>query len=145
MGFWSLHRDARRARRDRQVADEQQRRRFTEQVEFARAHSPFYRDLYGGLPASIEDVRSLPVTSKRMLMERFDEWVTDRDIKLANVRAFVEDPEAIGKPFLGKYTVATTSGTTGTRGIFLVDDRTMGVVNVSCFAGSATCSTSGTS
>ena len=130
MGFLSLQRDAARARRDVRRADEQQRRRLAEQVAFAREHSAFYRDHYRELPERVEDPRALPTTSKRMLMERFDEWVTDREIKLADLRPFVDDPERIGKPFLGKYTIATTSGTTGTRGIFVLDDRTMAVTNV---------------
>ena len=33
----------------------------------------------------------------------------------------------IGERFLGKYTLATTSGTTGTPGIFVLDDRAMAV------------------
>lgn len=45
------------------------------------------------------------------------------------VRALVDDPERIGERFLGKYTVITTSGTTGLRGIFLMDDRAMAVTN----------------
>ena len=130
MGFLSLHRDARQARRDRRIAEDQQQRRFAEHVAYTREHSPFFRDHYQGARSGTDDPRALPVTSKRMLMERFDDWVADREIKLEVLRAFVEDPEQIGKPFLGKYTVATTSGTTGTRGIFVLDDRTMTVTNV---------------
>lgn len=90
MGFLSLHRKARRARRDRRVADDQQRRRFAEHVAFAREHSPFYRDHYRGVRGDPHDSRALPVTSKRMLMERFDDWVTDREIKL-QVIPYTED------------------------------------------------------
>ena len=128
--FLTLQRDARRARRDRRIADQQQRRRFAELVAFARSHSSFYRDLYRDLPDAIDDVRSVPFTSKRVLMERFDEWVTDPAIRLADLRRFVDDAEEIGKPFRAKYTISTTSGTTGTKGIFVLDDHTMTVTNV---------------
>ncbi|MCL5110721.1 MAG: phenylacetate--CoA ligase family protein [Chloroflexi bacterium] len=64
-------------------------------------------------------------------MSRFDDWVTDRDVTIEKARKFIEDPSLIGAPFLGKYTVATTSGTTGTPGIFVLDHRHLAVGIVS--------------
>ncbi|MFC0809025.1 phenylacetate--CoA ligase family protein [Ensifer sp. P24N7] len=61
-------------------------------------------------------------------MGRFDEWPTDREVTLAKAQAFIENPDMIGEYFLGRYTLLTTSGTTGRRGIFVIDDRTMAVV-----------------
>jgi phenylacetate-CoA ligase len=127
-GLFSLILDTRRAMRGGKAAiAERQRKRLAEMVEFARAHSRVYRELYQGLPDRIEDPAVLPVTNKKMSMARFDDWVTDPAVKIAEVRSFVEDPERIGDPFLGKYTIATTSGTTGNRGIFLLDARTFAV------------------
>ena len=60
-------------------------------------------------------------------MTRFDEIVTDRRVTRQAVEAFVAGPTLIGQPFLNAYTVATTSGTTGIRGIFLIDQRTLAV------------------
>jgi phenylacetate-CoA ligase len=92
--------DARRAKKGGPVAIQaRQRARLAEMVAFARANSPYYRELYQDLPARVEDPKLLPVTSKRELI-------------------------------LDRYTVATTSGTTGTRGIFLLDDRSLAVTNV---------------
>lgn len=127
----ALLRDARQARkRGMSVIARQQRHRLADLVAFARANSPYYQELYQGLPEHIADVTLLPVTSKQQLMSRFADWVTDRDVTLAAVQAVVETPERIGEPFLGKYTVATTSGTTGTRGIFLLDKRSLRVTSV---------------
>ncbi|MGC7097338.1 phenylacetate--CoA ligase family protein [Amycolatopsis lurida] len=56
-------------------------------------------------------------------MAHFDDWATDREITLGKVREFVDDPSRIGARFLGKYLVATTSGTTGRRGLFVQDSR----------------------
>ncbi|WP_202907125.1 hypothetical protein [Acidovorax sp. SD340] len=97
-------------------------------VAHAKAYSPYYRELYRDLPDRIESADQLPVTDKKKLMERFDEWCTDRAVTLGAAEALVDDPNRIGEWFLGKYTVMTTSGTTGRRGIFLVDDRTTRVV-----------------
>jgi phenylacetate-CoA ligase len=112
---------------------ERQRARFAEIVAFARANSPYYRVLYRDLPERIEDARSLPITDKKKLMARFDDWATDRDVTLEQARAFIDNPELIGERFLGKYIVSTTSGTTGTPGIFIYDDRTMAVVSAALF------------
>jgi phenylacetate-CoA ligase len=126
-----LLRDARRARKGGFAAiAPHQRARLAELITFARANSPYYRELYRDLPERIEDPTLLPVTSKQQLMPRLDDWVTDRDVTIAQVRAFVENPELIGEQFLGKYTVATTSGTTGARGIFLLDERSLTVTGV---------------
>jgi phenylacetate-coenzyme A ligase PaaK-like adenylate-forming protein len=92
-------------------------------VAYARQHSAFYRDRYQGLPEHIDDVTTLPVTNKREVMAHFDEVATDPAVTLAGVQEFVADPARIGGRFAGKYLVATTAGTTGTRGIFVLDDR----------------------
>jgi phenylacetate-coenzyme A ligase PaaK-like adenylate-forming protein len=121
--------DARKAlRRGSGGIETRQRQRFAEVVAFARLRSPYYRDLYRELPDDI-DHDDLPPTNKQALMEQFDEWCTDRQITLDKVRALVDDPTRIAERFLGKYIVATTSGTTGIRGIFVLDDRTLAVTN----------------
>lgn len=102
---------------------ERQRLRLVEMVAHARAHSPYYRELYQRLPERVEDPTLLPVTDKKKLMARFDDWATDRDVTLDKVRQFVSNTELVGEKFLGKYLVATTSGTTGTPGIFVLDER----------------------
>ena len=42
---------------------ERQRARFAEMVAFARANSPYYRELYRELPERIDDARSLPIVA----------------------------------------------------------------------------------
>ncbi|MCJ8012525.1 hypothetical protein MUG84_12365 [Paenibacillus sp. KQZ6P-2] len=106
---------------------QRQNNRLAEIVEFARTNSRYYYELYKDLPDQIEDIRLLPVTSKKKLMPSFNDWVTDKNVTLEDVRNFVNNPDMIGELFLGKYTVATTSGTTGHRGIFLVDDHALSV------------------
>ncbi len=121
--------DARRAAKSHASGIERrQRARLADMVAFAREHSPYHRELYRDLPDRIEDPVALPVIDKKMLMERFDDWCTDRAVTLEATEAVVDDPARIGERFLGKYTLYTTSGTTGRRGIFLADDRTMAVV-----------------
>ncbi|MFC4589798.1 phenylacetate--CoA ligase family protein [Sphaerisporangium corydalis] len=131
LGLW---RDIRRARSGGPEAMARRRRaRLAELVAYARARSPYYRELYRHLPDRVEDPAMLPVTGKSALMPRFDDWVTDREVTLAKARAFVANPALAGERFLGRYLVATTSGTTGSPGIFVMDDRAVAVSLVLAF------------
>ncbi|MFD1536253.1 phenylacetate--CoA ligase family protein [Nonomuraea guangzhouensis] len=123
-----LAREARRAMREGPAAiARRQRAHLVEMVAYARANSPYYRELYRDLPEQVDDPTLLPVTNKKLLMGRFDDWVTDREVTLERVQAFVSDPALVGERFCGKYLVATTTGTSGVRGIFLIDQRSMAV------------------
>ncbi|GAB3431749.1 phenylacetate--CoA ligase family protein [Flindersiella endophytica] len=104
-----------------------QREHFAEAVAHARAGSPYYRELYHRLPDSLDDPRLLPVTDKQQLMARFDDWVTDPEITREKVEAFVADPSNVGDRFLGKYLVATSSGTSGLRGLYILDERSTSI------------------
>lgn len=105
------------------------RARLAELVAYARTRSPYYRHLYRDLPSGVADLAALPVTGKPQLMAAFDDWVTDPAITLARARAFVADPAMIGRPFAGHYTLSTSSGSTGTHGIFLQDARATAVTS----------------
>jgi phenylacetate-coenzyme A ligase PaaK-like adenylate-forming protein len=110
-----------------------QRERLKELVMFARENSRFYAEKYRGLPETINDVSLLPPVTKVELMEHFDDVVTDPSVRKEDVCKYISDLDNIGKPFMGKYMVWTTSGTTGTPGIFLEDknwDAVITAVNV---------------
>lgn len=84
--------------------------------EYAYARSPFYQRFHKGL--SDRPLQELPVLTKAMVMENFDDLVTDRTIHLENVRAHMASAHE-GKKFLNRYWVTATSGSTGKPGIFL--------------------------
>jgi phenylacetate-CoA ligase len=96
----------------------EQARRLADLRAFASSRSPFYRDLHRGLDDA--PLAALPIVTKATLMERFDELVTDRDVHLADVEAYVTTATATDR-FRGRYRVAATGGTTGRRGVFLSD------------------------
>lgn len=126
--------DARRITRGQpELLAARQQARLAELVAFARQHSAFYAEKYRGLPETITDVKLLPPVTKTELMENFDRVVTDPAVRKAGVLEHIADLGNLGKPYLGKYMVWTTSGTTGTPGIFLEDkgwDAVIGTVNV---------------
>jgi len=98
-----------------------QQRRLVATARHAAAASPLYRELYAGIELADDlDVRALPVVTKAMLMERFDEWVTDPRLRLSGVEAHLE--RVCGDElYLGSYRCMPTGGTTGRRGIFVYD------------------------
>ncbi|QDG87054.1 phenylacetate--CoA ligase family protein [Pseudarthrobacter sp. NIBRBAC000502770] len=126
--------DARTARKQGSAGImRRQRQRLSEMVTHARTCSPFYRRLYQGLPARVTDPRLLPVTNKADLMAHFDDWPTDPAITLEETQTFAADPSLVGEKFLNRYTLATTSGTTGTRGLFLLDTTSLAVAQALTF------------
>lgn len=90
-------------------------------VRHAVTHSPYYRDLCSHLDLSgAFSLRDLPITGKREMMENFDQWVTDPRLRLADLdRQIATDPGE--EYFLGEYRIASTSGSSGLRGIFVYD------------------------
>lgn len=108
-----------------------QRGRLRNLVRHARTASPFYRDRYRGLPSDVDDVSALPALDKATLMSRFDDWVTDPDVTLADLRNnFLNREECVGQLYLGRYLASTTSGTTGEPAILLHDRLSWRVYNI---------------
>ncbi len=86
--------------------------------DHAYAHSPFYQQFHQGLyDAPLQD---LPVLTKGMLMDHFDDLVTDRTLHLQEVQAYVANRRG-DERFLGRYLVNATSGSSGHPGVFLVN------------------------
>jgi putative adenylate-forming enzyme len=88
--------------------------------DHAATHSPFYARMHRGLEKAPLD--ELPVVTKSALMEHFDEVVTDRDVRIADVEAYLARGDA-SRQFRDRYRVTATGGTTGRRGLFLSDDQ----------------------
>ena len=84
--------------------------------EYVYAHSPFYQRFHKGLMN--RPLQELPVLTKAMVMENFDELVTDRAVRLEDLRTHMTNDRE-GKRFLNRYWVTATSGSTGHPGIFL--------------------------
>ncbi len=89
---------------------------------YARQHSPFYRRLYAGRTIdSLTAFAALPTINKQIMMDNFDELNTRR-LKLAEVSAY-----AVGKElardytgyYQGQYVVGLSSGTSGSKGIYV--------------------------
>ena len=113
--LWRLRR---RERWSRQQLEAHQAKSLRLLRTYAYAHSPFYRQFHQGL--FDRPLHELPVLTKAAMMERFDELVTDRAIRLADVERHLVTLRG-DERFLGRYRVNATSGSTGRRGLFLFD------------------------
>lgn len=100
------------------------RRRRYQLLTAAARRSAFYRERFERHGEALE--MQLPV-GKRMLMERFDDWVTDPSITLPALRQFIGNPANIGQSFGGRYTVWESSGSSGVPGVFVQDPQAMSV------------------
>lgn len=95
---------------------------------YAYAHSPFYQTFHHGLMD--RPLHELPVLNKAMVMEHFDELVTDRAVHLSDLRRYLAGDQT--QLFLDRYRVTVTSGSTGQPGIFL-NNRVEGAVAANTF------------
>jgi phenylacetate-CoA ligase len=84
--------------------------------DYAYAHSPFYQRFHHGLTDA--PLHELPVLTKAMLMEHFDDLVTDHAIRLEEVKTHMSNLTG-DERFLGRYWVNATSGSSGHPGVFL--------------------------
>lgn len=98
-----------------------QQRQLVETARHAVAASPLYRELYAGIELADDlDVRALPVVTKTMLMEHFDEWVSDPRLRLSEVESHLGRMRG-DELYLGAYRCMPTGGTTGHKGVFVYD------------------------
>lgn len=87
---------------------------------YACANSPYYQKVHHGLFDS--PLQELPVLTKSELMKHWDELVTDRSVKLADVQNFMVNLQE-PKMFRNKYYVASTGGSSGLKGIFIYNQE----------------------
>lgn len=85
----------------------------------AVARSTFYRELHRGLDDA--PLEALPTVPKLTMMDRFDDIVTDPQIRLAGVQRHMREQQETGAPYLGRYRITTSSGSSGEVTITLSD------------------------
>lgn len=97
----------------REVSLERRERRFKKLLRHAKANSPFLARLYRDVDPEDFSLSQLPIQERAIMEPHFQEWVTDPAIRMEEAKAFLANPENMANPFLGKYSLLTTSGTSG--------------------------------
>jgi phenylacetate-CoA ligase len=90
-----------------------QERRWRDLVRHASHCSPFYRERFRRIDPSRCQLSDLPPLTKAEMMAHFDDLVTDRRIRRAEVARFIADPANLGRYYLHRYAVCHTSGSQG--------------------------------
>lgn len=103
----------------RQQLETHQAKALQDLRQYAYERSPFYQKFHKGLMD--RPLQELPVLTKAMMMEHYDELVTDRTVHLEEIRAYSSQAIA-GKRFQNRYWVNATSGSSGHPGFFLFDE-----------------------
>jgi phenylacetate-CoA ligase len=86
----------------------------------AYEYSRFYPRFHKGLLE--RPLAELPVLTKELVMENFDELVTAPGLKLQEIEEYIKTDGAAGL-YQGQYVINTTSGSSGHQGIFLFNRR----------------------
>jgi phenylacetate-CoA ligase len=106
-------------------------------IAHAVAASPYYREVLGPDAASGDvPLAELPTLPKATLMDNFDRIVTDPRVRRAELEAHLSGPGA-DRPYLGRYKLFSTAGTTGVRGLFVEDVDEFAVWSGTCLRGLA--------
>ena len=93
----------------------------------AAAGSALYRRLFAGRDPATIRLEDLPIAHKKALMGDFKSWVADPALDMGSLRGFVADRANIAEPWLGRYMVWESSGSTGEPGLFVQDAAAMAV------------------
>jgi phenylacetate-CoA ligase len=96
-------------------------------LKAARAGSALYRARLKDLPEGALALSDIVPVRREHLMERFDQWVCDPALSLRALQTWLADPSNIGEPYLGRYLVWESSGTSGSPGIFVQDAQAMAI------------------
>ena len=99
--------------RDPSQIEASQQKRLRALLAHAAENSPYYRRRFAGLDVSRCALSELPTLSKGEMMENFDELVTDPRLRKTDLSAFVDNPDNLGRYYLGDYSVSHTSGSQG--------------------------------
>lgn len=86
--------------------------------------SPFHAERLAGVDADrfeLDDLPRLPVMTKREMMDRFDDVVTDRRLTRPLVEAHLGATGSDAEELLGEYLVLASGGSSGERGVFVYE------------------------
>lgn len=113
---------------------ETQEQRLRSLLAHAVEHSPYYRRRFSGLDIERCALSDLPTLSKAEMMKNYDDLVTDRRLKKADLGRYVDDVRNLGKLYLGRYGVSHTSGSQGQPAIIVQDEDALALIFATQFA-----------
>lgn len=99
-----------------------QEKKFRSLLKYAYKRSPLYKRLYENIDITKAKITDLPVVNKEYILKHLPDSLTERGITRDEIIMFAHDQDSVGKYFRNRYVLATTSGTTGIIGYFLMSE-----------------------
>ena len=104
-----------------------QQRRLRRLLHYAWEHSPYYREAFEKAGMTEKELDTVPLSAlppldKSDLLEHFNRLVTAPDLEQGKLGRFDAMETADRRPFLGKYHLVHSSGSTGEPGYFVYDE-----------------------
>lgn len=126
--LWDLHKLKRNTIKNREQIKNLQNKKLRKLLEYAYENSKYYRRTFKEAGITREQIYTLPISAfptidKDLLMEHFDDLVTNHDLKQNDIRRFDEDETVDQKKFKNKYHVVHSSGSTGKPGYFVYSEE----------------------
>ncbi|NNU77658.1 phenylacetate--CoA ligase family protein [Clostridium estertheticum] len=105
-----------------------QNKKLRKLLNYAYENSKYYRRTFEEAGITREQISTLPISAfpiidKDLLMEHFDELVTNNDLKQNDIRRFDKEETVDQIKFKDKYHVVHSSGSTGKPGYFVYDEE----------------------
>lgn len=124
--LWKLYGMKRNTGRTKEQIERLQKKKLEKLLLYAYDYSSYYRRAFEAEGIFREHIRmtpleKFPVLNKEILMEHFDELVTDSCLKQEELLKFDENAGDDGEIYLGRYHVVHSSGSTGTPRYFVYD------------------------
>lgn len=126
--LWNLYQLKRNAGKSRKEIVKLREKKLRKLLTYAFNHSMYYRKSFESARITEKQIRTMPLSAfpvidKAILMEHFDELVTVPDLKQEELLRFDAEEMANQELFQKKYHVVHSSGSTGTPGYFVYDEK----------------------
>ncbi len=137
MGILGVLREAWQMRRNMKLSREEilkiQEEKLYKLIEHVLRNSKFYREYYEKHGISLENYREIeysdyPTIDKSIITNRFDDLICTEDFKLKELEEFVSYKGNWGRKYRNRYTVMTSSGSTGNPAVFVYDGPAWDIV-----------------
>lgn len=105
-----------------------QEKKFRKILKFAYKKSNYYNRLYSSHGLKLNDldtvdIEKIPIITKQMVMDNFDELLTVKNVKLIEIQNFLSVNKTPNDLFKNKYHIVHSSGSSGKLGIFLYSKK----------------------
>lgn len=125
--LWQLGKAKRNARLPRAKIEQLQQKKLRGLLHYAYHHSSYYHDSFtkaGITEANLDKapLSAFPTIDKRILLNQFSDIITVQGISQKDLQGFDEATGTDRKPYMDKYHVVHSSGSTGRPGYFIYDN-----------------------